>query len=119
MTVGRCSADITPRRTTVKVVDLESASVVWQRPSIGSPLLDIGGDVLATTAGCGARRFDLSTGDPLGRIDAGCSDRVVIGQGTVVVSSAEPDRWRAIDVASGAVVAEVEGPAASRLRAGS
>lgn len=112
VTVGRCSADTAARRTTVKVVDLESASVVWQRPVLGSPLLDIGGDVLVASAGCGARRFALSTGDALGRIDAGCSDRVVIGQGMVVVSSAEPHRWRAIDVASGSVVADLERPAA-------
>lgn len=109
--VGRCTMTRgrpTARRTTVKGIDLESASVVWERPFIGAPVLDVGGEVLLATTGCGARRLDLTTGRTLGRIDAACSDSLLAGQGVVVVRSPgkvddprDPVRWRVIDIASG------------------
>lgn len=116
LVLGRCEAGAAARRSTVTVVDLESASVVWERPFVGSPRLDVGGEVLVATSGCSARRLDLITGEPLGRIDASCSERVLVGHGTVLVSTPASDRasqhrWRAVDVASGSVVADLTGPA--------
>lgn len=109
--VGRCALTggaPTARRTTVKGIDLESASVVWERPFIGAPLLDVGGEVLLATTGCGARRIDLTTGRALGRIDVDCSDTVLAGQGVVVVRSPgevgdlrDPVGWRIIDIETG------------------
>ena len=126
VTVGRCrpatratrggrrfatGGPATARRTTVKGIDLESASVVWERPVAGAPLLDIGGEVLIAVAGCDSRRIDLSTGSPLGGLGIGCSDPVLAGDGVALVSAADaPSEWRAIDVASGSTVAEVTGP---------
>lgn len=130
--VGRCEAGSTPprsgaqvptggpstaRRTTVKGIDLESASVVWERPFIGAPSLDVGGEVLLATTGCGARRIDLTTGATLGRLDVGCSDNVLAGQGVVVVRSPgevgdlrDPVGWRVIDIATGEVRLAPTGP---------
>jgi hypothetical protein len=127
VTVGRCEpatrsarwgsriatgGPATARRTTVKGIDLESASVVWERPVAGAPLLDIGGEVLIAVAGCDTRRIDLSTGSPLGGLGIGCSDKVLAGDGVALVSAEDaPHEWRAIDVASGSTVASVRGPA--------
>jgi len=116
VTVGRCrpatGAPATARRTVVKGVDLESASVVWERPVAGAPPLDIGGEVLIAVAGCDTRRIVLSTGSPLGGLGIGCTDRVLAGDGVAVVSADDaPHEWRVIDVASGSTVAEVTGPA--------
>src|SRR5687768_2383973 len=73
VTVGRCQpatratrggrrfatgGPATARRTVVKAVDLESASVVWELPVAGAPLLDIGGEVLIVVAGCDTRRIE-------------------------------------------------------------
>jgi hypothetical protein len=115
LTIGRCQpatgAPATARRTVVKGVDLESASVVWERPVAGAPPLDIGGEVLIAVAGCDTRRIDLSTGSPLGGLGVGCTDRVLAGDGVALVSADDaPHEWRAIDVASGSTVAEVSGP---------
>ena len=126
VTVGRCEpatrsdrwgsrittgGPATARRTTVKGIDLESASVVWERPVAGAPLLDIGGEVLIAVAGCDTRRIDLSTGSPLGGLGIGCSDPVLAGDGVALVSAEDaPHEWRAIDVASGSTVASVRGP---------
>lgn len=116
VTVGRCrpatGAPATARRTVVKGVDLESASVVWERPVAGAPPLDIGGEVLIAVAGCDTLRIDLSTGSPLGGLGIGCTDRVLASDGVAVVSADDaPHEWRVIDVASGLTVAEVTGPA--------
>lgn len=111
LAVGRCDAD-GARRTTVTVVDLESASVVWERPFVGVPRLDVGGEVLLATGGCGARRLDLSTGRTLSRVDVSCSERVLVGHGVVMVSTTQaPYEWRAVDVESGLTLAEVKPPA--------
>ncbi|MEO5662026.1 MAG: hypothetical protein ABIR39_01975 [Nocardioides sp.] len=109
--VGRCAPTggaPTARRTTVKGIDLESASVVWERPFIGAPSLDVGGEVLLATMECGARRIDLTTGAALGRIDAACSDSVLAGQGVVIVRTPgdagdlrDPVGWRVVDIATG------------------
>ena len=127
VTVGRCQpatrsrrgshriatgGPATARRTVVKAVDLESASVVWERAVAGAPGLDIGGEVLIVVAGCDSRRIDLSTGSPLGGLGMGCADRVLAGDGVALVSDDDaPNQWRAIDVASGSTVASVSGPA--------
>jgi len=116
VTVGRCQpatgAPATARRTVVKGVDLESASVVWERPVAGAPQLDIGGEVLIAVAGCDTRLIDLSTGSPLGGLGVGCADRVLAGDGVALVSADDaPHEWRVVDVASGSTVAEVTGPA--------
>lgn len=126
VTVGRCGpatrptrgvgrvatgAPPTARRTVVKGVDLESASVVWERPVAGAPPLDIGGEVLIAVAGCDTRLIDLSTGSPLGGLGVGCTDRVLAGDGVALVSAADaPHEWRVVDVASGSTVASVRGP---------
>jgi hypothetical protein len=123
ITVGRCQpatrltdggrsiatrGPATARHTVVKAVDLESASVVWERPVDGAPLLDIGGEVLLVIDGCGTRRIDLSTGSPLGGLGIGCTDRVLAGDGAALVSAEDaPHEWRVVDVASGSTIAEV------------
>jgi hypothetical protein len=127
VTVGRCQpatrpsrggstiatgAPATARRTVVKGIDLESASVVWELPVAGAPLLDIGGEVLIAVAGCDTRRIDLTTGSPLGGLGIGCSDRVLARDGVALVSADDaPNQWRAIDVESGSTIAEATGPA--------
>lgn len=112
--VGRCQPTggaATARRTVLKAVDLESASVVWERPVDGVPGLETGGEVLLVVDGCGTRRIDLTTGAPLGGLGIACSDQVLAGDGVVTVSDvAAPSEWRVIDVESGSKVAEVTGP---------
>ncbi|WP_107704697.1 hypothetical protein [Nocardioides allogilvus] len=123
ITVGRCEPagrptragmsvltgePATARRTTVKAVDLESASVVWERPFPGAPTLEVGGEALLVAGRCSARRFDLGTGAPLGPLAAGCDNQVLVRDGVVVVSSAGGGPpWRAVEVTSGETVAEV------------
>ncbi|UUZ60149.1 hypothetical protein [Nocardioides sp. B-3] len=84
---------------------------MWERPFVGAPLLDVGGEVLLATAGCGAGRIDLSTGRTISTLDVACSDRLLVGHGVAVVSSSKPRVWRAVDVASGSTVSEVTPPA--------
>lgn len=132
VSVGRCGPALEPtrggvgfptggpataRRTTIKGVDLESASVVWERPFIGAPALDVGGEVLLATTGCGARRIDLTTGATLGRLDVGCKDSVLADHGLVVVRSPgevgdlrDPVGWRVIDIATGETRRAPTGP---------
>ena len=123
VSVGRCQADTVPtrngvggpataRRTTVKAVDLESASVVWERAVDGAPQLDIGGEVLLVVDGCGTRRINLTSGSPLGGLGIGCSDLVLAGHGVAIVAAGDaPHQWRVLDVASGSIVADVTAPA--------
>lgn len=126
VTVGRCEPagrptragmsvptgePATARRRTVKAVDLESASVVWERPFPGAPRLEVGGESLLVAGRCSARRFDLGTGASLGWLAAGCDNQVLIGRGVAVVSSRTPRGWRAVDVSSGSTVSEVSPPA--------
>ena len=127
VTVGRCrpatrptgvgpdasAGPVTARRTTVKAVDLESASVVWERAVDGAPQLDIGGETLLVVDGCGTRRIDLSTGSPLGGLGIGCTDRVLAGDGVALISADDaPHEWRVIDVETGSTIASASGPAA-------
>lgn len=103
-------APATARRTTVKAVDLESASVVWERAVDGAPQLEIGGEVLLAVDGCGTRRIDVSSGRPLGGLGIACSDRVLAADGVVMISAQDaPNEWRVVDVASGSSIAEVGG----------
>ncbi len=96
--------------TTVKVVDLASASLVWEQDFTNAPVLDIGGEVLLSVDGCEVRRWDLASGTPLGDIGAGCEDSVLVGQGYAVVTTKSLDGadgpegtsdWRVVDVATG------------------
>lgn len=99
------------RRTVLKAVDLESASVVWERSVDGAPQLEIGGEVLLLVDGCGTRRIDLVSGSPLGGLGIACSDLVLAGDGVAMVSPVDsPHEWRVIEVGSGSGVAEVTAP---------
>ena len=101
----------TARRTVVKAVDLESASVVWERPVAGVPSLETDGEVLLVVDGCGTRRIDLTSGAPLGGLGIACSDAVLAGEGVAIVSTVDaPNEWRVIDVKSGSNVAQVVAP---------
>lgn len=126
VTVGNCRAATRPtrggsriatggpataRRTNVKAVDLESASVVWEHAVDGAPQLEIGGEVLLIVDGCATRRIELSSGRPISGLGIACSDLVLAGDGVVAVSVAEaPNEWRVVEVESGSTVASVSGP---------
>lgn len=107
------------RHTTVKVVDLASASVVWEREFARSPVLDIGGEVLLTMEECQVRRWDLASGTELGDIGTGCEDAVLVGQGVAIVTSPGfegnygPETtvdWRVVEVATGSDLAATTSP---------
>ncbi|PUA79448.1 PQQ-binding-like beta-propeller repeat protein [Nocardioides currus] len=120
VSVGRCRPAAggapTARRTTIKAVDLESASVVWERPFAGAPQLESKGDALVAADGCSTRRIDLSSGRPRGGLGIACRDHVLMGGGVVVVArDGAPPRWRAVDVGSGSTLAEVTAPASVSL----
>jgi hypothetical protein len=116
LVVGRCRASggaATARRTVLKAVDLESASVLWERPVEGAPSLEAAGEVLLVVDGCATRRIDLTSGAPLGGLGIACSDRVLAGDGVVMVATVgAPNEWKVVDVESGSTLAEVTGPAA-------
>lgn len=126
VTVGRCRAATDPtrggsrvasgaaavaRRTTIKAVDLESASILWERPSPGAPALATGEETLLVVDGCRTRRISMTDGLALGRIAARCTDRIVTGQGVAIVTPDDaPRRWRVVDIDSGETTTEVTAP---------
>ncbi len=105
--------------TTVKVIDLASESVVWERDFARPPVLDIGGEVLLTMEGCQVRRWELASGTELGDIGTSCEDAVLVGQGVAIVTSPGftgnygPETtvdWRVVDVATGSDLAATTSP---------